>query len=108
MGRTAAAGGSAARRDGGPSRRRRRPRTRACRHDEIAVRGEVPNMSEPTWVEHAIWWQVYPLGFVGAFSPAPPRRAPAAADHRLARLRRRTRHVGSRAGTAVRVTHTRL
>lgn len=21
---------------------------------------------EPAWVEHAIWWQIYPLGFVGA------------------------------------------
>jgi cyclomaltodextrinase len=23
-------------------------------------------MTEPDWVEHAIWWQVYPLGFAGA------------------------------------------
>jgi cyclomaltodextrinase len=23
-------------------------------------------MTEPEWVQHAIWWQVYPLGFVGA------------------------------------------
>jgi cyclomaltodextrinase len=23
-------------------------------------------MTEPNWVQHAIWWQVYPLGFVGA------------------------------------------
>jgi cyclomaltodextrinase len=23
-------------------------------------------MTEPAWVEHAIWWQVYPLGFTGA------------------------------------------
>ena len=23
-------------------------------------------MSEPDWVAHAIWWQVYPLGFTGA------------------------------------------
>ena len=23
-------------------------------------------MSEPDWVEHAIWWHVYPLGFAGA------------------------------------------
>lgn len=23
-------------------------------------------MTEPAWVQHAIWWQVYPLGFVGA------------------------------------------
>jgi glycosidase len=32
-------------------------------------------MSEPGWVEHAIWWHVYPLGFVGAF-PATRRRVP--------------------------------
>ena len=24
-------------------------------------------MSEPDWVEHAVWWQVYPLGFAGAY-----------------------------------------
>ncbi|GMA86951.1 hypothetical protein GCM10025868_22010 [Angustibacter aerolatus] len=23
-------------------------------------------MPEPAWVEHAIWWHVYPLGFLGA------------------------------------------
>ncbi|MDX1891851.1 alpha-amylase family glycosyl hydrolase [Mycolicibacterium sp. 050158] len=40
-------------------------------------------MTDPAWVEHAIWWQVYPLGFVGAF-PADP--APTADEHRLRRL----------------------
>jgi cyclomaltodextrinase / maltogenic alpha-amylase / neopullulanase len=35
------------------------------------------------WVEHAIWWHVYPLGFVGAH-PADP--VPAADEHRLRRL----------------------
>ncbi|WP_029113988.1 alpha-amylase family glycosyl hydrolase [Mycobacterium sp. URHB0044] len=40
-------------------------------------------MTEPDWVRHAIWWQVYPLGFVGAF-PADP--APTAAEHRLGRV----------------------
>jgi cyclomaltodextrinase len=25
-----------------------------------------PTVTEPAWVEHAIWWQIYPLGFVGA------------------------------------------
>ena len=40
-------------------------------------------MSEPAWVEHAIWWQIYPLGFVGAF-PADP--APTADEHRLRRI----------------------
>jgi cyclomaltodextrinase len=23
-------------------------------------------VTEPTWVRHAVWWQIYPLGFVGA------------------------------------------
>ena len=36
-----------------------------------------------TWVEHAIWWQVYPLGFVGAYPAATP---PTPAEHRLRRL----------------------
>ncbi|OBG56381.1 alpha-amylase family protein [Mycobacterium sp. E735] len=41
-------------------------------------------MTEPAWVEHAIWWQVYPLGFVGAFpaSSEPPQPG----EHRLRRL----------------------
>ncbi len=37
----------------------------------------------PDWVRHAIWWQVYPLGFVGAFPAAEP---PGPGQHRLARL----------------------
>ena len=40
-------------------------------------------MNEPAWVEHAIWWQVYPLGFVGAFPADPP---PTADEHRLHRI----------------------
>jgi glycosidase len=40
-------------------------------------------MTEPAWVEHAIWWQVYPLGFVGAFPADPP---PTADEHRLRRI----------------------
>jgi glycosidase len=40
-------------------------------------------MTGPAWVEHAIWWQIYPLGFVGAF-PADP--APTADEHRLGRV----------------------
>lgn len=39
-------------------------------------------MNEPDWIRHAIWWQVYPLGFVGAF---PSARPPVAAEHRLNR-----------------------
>ncbi len=40
-------------------------------------------MSAPAWVQHAIWWHIYPLGFVGAF-PAQP--APAPQEHRLRRI----------------------
>ena len=37
----------------------------------------------PEWVRHAIWWQVYPLGFVGSFPTAEP---PGPGEHRLGRL----------------------
>lgn len=37
-------------------------------------------MNEPDWVRHVIWWQVYPLGFVGAEKAA---TSEPAADHRL-------------------------
>jgi cyclomaltodextrinase len=37
----------------------------------------------PQWADHAIWWQVYPLGFVGAEPSAPPGRR---VVHRLPRL----------------------
>ncbi|UMB71956.1 alpha-amylase family protein [Mycobacterium paraterrae] len=40
-------------------------------------------MSEPAWVEHVIWWHVYPLGFVGAF---PAATAPGPQEHRLRRI----------------------
>jgi cyclomaltodextrinase len=40
-------------------------------------------VTDPAWVDHAIWWQVYPLGFVGAY-PADP--APTADEHRLRRI----------------------
>jgi cyclomaltodextrinase / maltogenic alpha-amylase / neopullulanase len=40
-------------------------------------------MSEPGWVQHAIWWQVYPLGFVGAF---PADRPPGVDEHRMRRI----------------------
>ncbi|OMB99446.1 alpha-amylase [Mycobacterium sp. NS-7484] len=40
-------------------------------------------MSEPQWVAHAIWWHVYPLGFVGAFPAEPP---PTSDEHRLRRI----------------------
>lgn len=32
-------------------------------------------MSEPAWVEHSIWWHVYPLGFLGADTTGADRQA---------------------------------
>ncbi|MGE2735189.1 alpha-amylase family glycosyl hydrolase [Mycolicibacterium vaccae] len=40
-------------------------------------------MTEPAWVEHVVWWHVYPLGFVGAYPADPP---PRPEEHRLRRL----------------------
>jgi cyclomaltodextrinase / maltogenic alpha-amylase / neopullulanase len=40
-------------------------------------------VTAPAWVEHAIWWQVYPLGFVGAYPAAAP---PDPAERRLRRI----------------------
>ncbi|MCV7175540.1 alpha-amylase family glycosyl hydrolase [Mycolicibacterium sphagni] len=40
-------------------------------------------MSGPDWVRHAIWWHVYPLGFVGAFPADEP---PGPGEHRLGRI----------------------
>ncbi|MET0704854.1 MAG: alpha-amylase family protein [Mycobacterium sp.] len=40
-------------------------------------------MTEPDWVAHAIWWQIYPLGFVGAYPSDSP---PTAEEHRLRRV----------------------
>lgn len=45
--------------------------------------GSSRKRSSATWVEHVIWWQVYPLGFVGAFPADPP---PTADEHRLGRI----------------------
>jgi cyclomaltodextrinase len=42
----------------------------------------VPDPVEPAWVEHAIWWHVYPLGFVGAERSSDG----VAVTHRLGRL----------------------
>jgi glycosidase len=38
----------------------------------------------PAWIEHVIWWQVYPLGFVGAY-PAGG-QPPTPGEHRLRRI----------------------
>lgn len=40
-------------------------------------------MTVPAWVRHVIWWQVYPLGFVGAFPADSP---PGPGEHRLRRI----------------------
>ncbi|MDQ0676995.1 cyclomaltodextrinase [Arthrobacter pascens] len=41
-------------------------------------------MAEPSWVQHAVWWHVYPLGFTGAEKEALPASAPG--EHRLRKL----------------------
>src|SRR3954451_23599124 len=41
-------------------------------------------MTEPSWVQHALWWQVYPLGFVGAEHRGEELNQPVA--HRLGQL----------------------
>jgi cyclomaltodextrinase len=41
-------------------------------------------MAEPSWVQHAVWWHVYPLGFAGAEKAALPAGTPA--EHRLQKL----------------------
>ncbi|MCW2135294.1 alpha-amylase family protein [Arthrobacter sp. VKM Ac-2550] len=41
-------------------------------------------MARPGWVENVIWWQVYPLGFVGAERDAPAEGSEV--QHRLPRL----------------------
>ena len=41
-------------------------------------------LTGPSWIAHAIWWQVYPLGFVGAYPPSAD--PPHPAEHRLRRL----------------------
>jgi cyclomaltodextrinase len=41
-------------------------------------------MAEPSWVKHAVWWHIYPLGFAGAPKEALP--AGTAPEHRLQKL----------------------
>lgn len=43
-----------------------------------------PVRSAPAWVEHVLWWQVFPLGFVGAEAEQLPTDSPV--RHRLDRL----------------------
>jgi cyclomaltodextrinase / maltogenic alpha-amylase / neopullulanase len=47
-------------------------------------------VTAPDWVQYAIWWQIYPLGFVGAHPADPP---PTADQHRLARVTEWLDHV---------------
>lgn len=48
-----------------------------------SVKPEPPPFARPAWVEHAIFWQVYPLGFVGAdIRP----KNPVETVHRLGRM----------------------
>ena len=41
-------------------------------------------MTTPDWVQHVVWWQVYPLGFAGAEQAALPEQEPV--SHRLTKL----------------------
>ena len=41
-------------------------------------------METPDWVQHVVWWQVYPLGFTGAEKSAP--QPGSAVEHRLPHL----------------------
>jgi cyclomaltodextrinase / maltogenic alpha-amylase / neopullulanase len=44
-------------------------------------------VTAPGWVAHVIWWQIYPLGFVGAYPAQQPPSRPAEPDeHRLRRV----------------------
>jgi cyclomaltodextrinase len=47
--------------------------------------GPRPAVAAPDWVRHAIWWQVYPLGFLCA-EPARDLADPTSVSHRLGRL----------------------
>ena len=47
-------------------------------------------MTESEWVQHAFWWHIYPLGFVGAF---PAEMPPVAEEHRLRRVTEWLDHV---------------
>lgn len=42
--------------------------------------------NEPSWVADVIWWQVYPLGFVGAFPTPDDGESATPEQHRLLRL----------------------
>src|SRR5262245_53606433 len=83
MGCGCSSGGAAADQDHRPRARRRRTGAGAFRRHEGSLRSEVRIVTEAAWVEHAIWWQVYPLGFVGAYPAESP---PGADEHRLHRV----------------------
>ena len=52
----------------------------------VSTESEVVRPPEPAWVEHVMWWHVYPLGFVGADvrPDTPVDERPV--DHRLGRI----------------------
>src|SRR6201996_7085680 len=82
-GRARTAGGHAAGPRGGAQSRNRRSGVRTGGGDQSALRGQVPTVTAPAWVEHVIWWHVSPLGFVGAFPASVP---PDPHEHRLRRV----------------------
>src|ERR1700744_5637727 len=83
MGRAGTTGRHAAGPRGGARSRDRWAGARTRGGDQSALRGQVPTVTAPAWVEHVIWWHVYPLGFVGAFPASVP---PDPREHRLRRV----------------------
>src|SRR5271165_7669378 len=83
MARADTAGGDVAGQDRRAPSGGRRSGARTRGRDENPLRSQVPAVTAPAWVEHVIWWQVYPLGFVGAFPAAVP---PDSGQHRLRRI----------------------
>jgi glycosidase len=53
-------------------------------NDESAETPEAV-IAEPAWVHHAVWWRLYPLGFVGSYPP-PQTGAPGPGERRLRRI----------------------
>ncbi|PRY67002.1 cyclomaltodextrinase [Glaciihabitans tibetensis] len=60
---------------------------------DAELNSPVAERTEPDWVTHAVWWQIYPLGFVGApqsqaagEQDAGPNGAQHVSEHRLDRI----------------------
>ena len=90
-GPAAVAGGGAADHHRRTTGGRRRAGAAVRGRDEGTLRGKVPAVTEPGWVQHAIWWHIYPLG-IRRRVPAPKAR-PWPTEHRLRRVTEWLDHV---------------